>query len=65
MKFSITHDNSLKKKDNHEMQERIRIRFTRAGVPLQISHLGDDGIVFAFESSAKPLGFAIRPDPRK
>ena len=42
------------------MQERIRIRFTRDGAPLPVSRLdANAGLVFAYESSAEPLGFGI------
>ena len=46
------------------MQERIRIRFTRDGAPLPVSRLdANAGLVFAYESSAEPLGFGIGLEP--
>ena len=45
------------------MDERIRIRFTRNGADVPVSGFSKDGIVFAFEDSARPLGFAIGLSP--
>src|SRR5689334_21287177 len=42
------------------MHESIRIRFTRDGATLPVSHLDNNaGLVFAFETSAAPLGLGI------
>lgn len=42
------------------MQERIRIDFARGGVKLPVSHLDSNaGLTYAFETSARPLGFGI------
>ena len=45
------------------MDERVRVQFTRDGMDLPISHLGEEGITFAFESSARPLGIGIGLTP--
>ncbi len=46
------------------MKERIRIRFTRDGAALPVSHLDQNaGLVFAYETSAQPLGFGLGLQP--
>ena len=46
------------------MNERIRIQFLRDGVRLPVSHLDQtSGLVLAFESSARPLGFGLELGP--